>query len=174
MLRLIIFRHSKTAVYAEGGDRERALTKRGRGDAPLMGAYLNSHGIIPDYTLVSDARRARETFDLAAPAFGAPLAHAYEPRIYDAEADDLLALVQALARPAKCLMLIGHNPGFADLALALTGSGDRYASARMRVKFPTSAVAVLDFAGERWADIAPGAGRLDRFITPELLGGEDD
>ena len=174
MLRLIIFRHSKTAPYAEGGDRERALTKRGRGDAPLLGAYLNSHGIIPDYTLVSDARRARETFDLAAPAFGAPVAHAIEPRIYDAEAEDLLRLAQETAAPVKCLMLIGHNPGFADLALELTGSGDRYALARMRVKFPTSAVAVLDFAIERWAELASGTGRLDRFITPELLGGEDD
>ena len=173
MLRLIIFRHSKTVPHSSD-DRSRALTARGRSDAPLVGAYLKDNSLIPDLALVSDAVRARETFDLASAAFGAAVPSMSEPRIYDAEVEDLLGVIHAVTRPAPCLMLVGHNPGFADLALELTGSGDRYALARMRVKFPTSAIAVLDFTAARWADIKPGEGRLDRFITPELLGGEDD
>ena len=72
-------------------------------------------------------------------------------------------------------MLIGHNPGIADLALRLAGHGDRYALARMRAKYPTCALAVLDLPGENWRTLAAGAARLDRFVTPKGLGalGED-
>jgi hypothetical protein len=35
----------------------------------------------------------------------------------------------------------------------------------MRAKFPTAAVAVLDF-GQRWDQLAPGSARLACFVTP--------
>ena len=73
----------------------------------------------------------------------------------------------------KTLMLIGHNPGIAELALSLAGYGDRYALARMMQKFPTCALAVLDFDMETWKEAAIRTGRLDRFVTPADFGGED-
>ena len=38
----------------------------------------------------------------------------------------------------------------------------------MRVKFPTAAIAVLEFSGN-WADLAPGSARLSCFVTPRDL-----
>ena len=75
----------------------------------------------------------------------------------------------------KTLLMIGHNPGFEELAQRLTGHGDRYAAARMSQKYPTCGLAVLDFAVEDWRDVAGRGGRLDRFVTPASLGdGPDD
>ncbi len=46
---------------------------------------------------------------------------------------------------------------------------------RLRRKFPTAALAVIDFDGESWAELEPDAGRLERFVTPaELDGGQDE
>ena len=174
MRRLIIFRHAKAAALAGGGDRERPLTARGRGDAALVGAYLREHGLIPGLALVSDARRTRETFEVAAPEIGVPVPLSLEPRIYEAGAAMLLRLVKATPADVDALLLIGHNPGLAELAHGLVGYGDRYALARMQAKFPTAALAVIDFSVEDWSRAALESGRLDRFITPALLGSEDD
>jgi phosphohistidine phosphatase len=70
--------------------------------------------------------------------------------------------------------MIGHNPGFQDLARLLVGHGDRYAFARMVQKFPTAALCVLDFDIEDWNEAGPGRARLDRFVTPKSLGVEED
>jgi phosphohistidine phosphatase len=61
-----------------------------------------------------------------------------------------------------------------ELARLLVGHGDRYAFARLSQSFPTSALAVIDFATESWAAIEARGGRLDRFVTPGTLGGADD
>ena len=44
----------------------------------------------------------------------------------------------------------------------------------MRAKYVTCGLAILDFDIEAWAQLQPRAGRLDSFITPATLGGEDD
>ena len=59
MRRLMLLRHAKTERAEPGErDRDRKLTKRGRADAPLIGAYMAHHGLVPDLALVSPATRA--------------------------------------------------------------------------------------------------------------------
>ena len=69
-MRLMLLRHAKTEK-AEGGmsDHARRLNARGKTDAPVIGAYMARHGLIPDLALVSPAKRAQETWALLAPAF---------------------------------------------------------------------------------------------------------
>ena len=56
MRRLFLFRHGK-AERSEPGmpDRERALIDRGRKDAARIGAYMASHGLVPDRVILSPA-----------------------------------------------------------------------------------------------------------------------
>jgi phosphohistidine phosphatase len=165
MRRLIVFRHAKAVAHDEAADHERALTARGRRDAAAMGGYLASEGLRPDLALVSTSLRTRETWEEAAPALG-PVELRLDRTLYLAPPNLLLTLVQALPDAVLSAMIIGHNPGLEELASLLTGFGDRYALARMRDKFPTSAVAVLDLPSEHWASAGPGAARLDRFVVP--------
>ena len=70
MRRLMLLRHAKTERAQPGErDRDRKLTKRGRADAPLIGAYMAHHGLVPDLALVSPATRAQETWALLADCF---------------------------------------------------------------------------------------------------------
>jgi phosphohistidine phosphatase len=170
MRRLMLLRHAKSSWPDNIADRDRPLAVRGREAAPIMGRYLAEETLLPDLVLISPARRTLETWELVKPMLPERPATQVEPRIYEASCERLLAIVQETEADVRTLLLIGHNPGFADLAAKLTGHGDRYAAARMAQKYPTCGLAVLDFAIEDWRDLAPRGGRLDRFVTPASLG----
>jgi phosphohistidine phosphatase len=171
MRRLMLLRHAKAAIPM-GHDLDRPLAPRGREAAPLIGAYLMSEQLFPDLVLVSPARRTRETWELVGPGLG-EIEVKDEPRIYESSADRLLSVIREVVPQVRALLMVGHNPGFGDLARRLVGFGDRYAFTRMTQAFPTAALAVIDFDLESWADVEPRGGRLDRFVTPGSLGGAD-
>jgi phosphohistidine phosphatase len=173
MRRLILFRHAKTDRPEGVRDVDRPLAGRGRRAAPRMGAALAEAGLIPDLALVSPARRATETWDLAKPALGT-VPERSEPRLYEASVETLLAVVRETDPGVGTLLMVGHNPGFERLAARLVGEGDAAARDRLAEKFPTAAVAVIDFPTEDWRKVAPGSGRLERFVTPRSLESDDD
>jgi phosphohistidine phosphatase len=170
MRRLMLLRHAKSNWPEGVGDRDRPLATRGREAAPVMGRYLAEELLLPDLVLVSPARRTAETWELVAPMLPDRPPSRIEPRIYEAPSERLLTVVQEVEPAVRCLLMIGHNPGFEELASSLIGHGDRYAAARLNQKYPTCGLAVLDFEVEDWRDLALRSGRLDRFVTPGSLG----
>ena len=172
MRRLILLRHAK-AVIPMGLDFDRALAAPGREAAALMGTYLKDEQLFPDLALVSPAKRTLETWALARRDLG-EVETREEPGLYNASTDQLLALVQAIGPATRTLLMVGHNPGFGELARVLVGHGDRYAFARLAKSFPTCSLAVVDFPVEEWSGVTARGGRLDRFITPAALGGSDE
>jgi phosphohistidine phosphatase len=90
--------------------------------------------------------------------------------LYESPAGPSIELLQGIDDSVKSVMIVGHNPSIHDFAKRLIGYGDRYAAARLNEKFPTAAIAVLDFDVETWAEVAERGARLDRFITPKDLG----
>ena len=173
MRRLLLLRHAKAARPQGILDFDRPLASRGREAAARMGAYLRDEGLLPDLALVSPSRRTRETWDLVRPALG-EVETRFDQSIYEAPAARLLAAVQEANPEARSVVMIGHNPGFEDLAKQLAGSGDPDALGRMSGNFPTSAVAVIDFPSDSWAEVESGLGRLDRFVSPKDLGVAED
>lgn len=173
MRRLFLFRHAKSAWPAGIADFERPLAPRGIAASRLMGDYLRRQGFAPARILVSPARRTRETWKLVNEAWrptGASIAE--EARIYAASLAMLVAIVRETPAEVPSLMLVGHNPGLAELALLLGAAADGD-YARMAGKYPTAALAVIDFAQDDWR-VVPESGRLERFVTPKQLGGHDD
>lgn len=174
MRRLMLLRHAKSAWPTGTDDHERPLAGRGRKSAPLVGNYMAEHGLVPQLAILSTARRAQETWALVAQSFAKPVARRDEPRIYEAAATAILDVIKAVEPGIATLLLVGHNPGFERLAVGLAGSGDNDALARLGQKYPTAALAVIDFEAARWSDLTAGSGRLERFVTPKLLGGVDE
>ncbi len=169
MRRLILLRHAKTERPVPGeGDRGRKLTKRGRADAQVIGAYMARHGLVPDLALVSTATRARETWTLLASGFAKPPKAAYEERIYNADLETLMGLIAA-TRGARLLLVVGHNPGIHDLAVQLIAAGEMTARERMTEKLPTSGLVVIDLAFDDWSRLRAHTGRLERFVSPRLI-----
>jgi phosphohistidine phosphatase len=170
MKRLSLLRHAKSdRSDPAAADFDRGLTNRGRQAAPAMGRYLRRQKLVPDIVLCSAARRARETWELAAAALKAEIPVEYSERLYLAGPGQILRLLHQLPETTESALLIGHNPGFHALALQLLGSGDGEARAQLQAKFPTAALAVIDFEVERWGDLAAGKGKLERFLAPRDL-----
>lgn len=169
----MLLRHAKAAPFSPTGDHERPLHERGRGDAARLRDYLAKEHLLPDFAAVSDARRARETWEIVSDGWSKTPVRV-EPRIYEAQLPTLWSLLRQSPDDMRTMMCVGHNPGFADLAAEMIGYGDRYAQARLRHHFPTCSLAILDLNVESWAHAMPGTARLDRFVTPKTLGGIDD
>ncbi len=70
--------------------------------------------------------------------------------------------------------LVGHNPGLGELATALTGSGAEPEVSRLSAKYPTGAVAVLDFSVKRWEEVERNSAMLALYLTPADLEADPD
>jgi phosphohistidine phosphatase len=173
MRRLLLMRHGKADRHSAGGDRERPLTRRGEEDSRRIGEFLREAGMTPDLAVASNARRARQTLERTLEAFPARIAHLIENTIYLATVDHLVDVLRQTPDKVQTLLAVGHNPGFAELAYWLAGSGDADEIDHMRSTYPTAALAILDFEAEHWAEVRKGAARLNRFVTPAALRGDD-
>lgn len=176
MRRLMLLRHAKSDWSGphSAPDHDRVLDPRGREAAPKIGAYMARHGLEPDLVLCSTAARARETLALAARAFSVPPRTVYEARIYDADPERLLEVIEETDADVHALLLVGHNPGMQSLAELLIASGDVESRQKILEKYPTAGLAVIDFPLSDWSRLHPQSGRLDRFVTPRLLASIDD
>ena len=150
MKTLLLMRHAK----AEPGDpdHERGLTGGGVRDAALMGARLAAAGQRPDLALVSDARRTRETFAAIAGSFERAPQLGLEPSLYNASPDAILGRIRAASEWVTGLLVIGHNPGLAELARQVASTGPADQLRELRLRFPTSACAVITSPATHWAD----------------------
>jgi phosphohistidine phosphatase len=177
--KLVLLRHAKSA-WPDVEDHERPLARRGRRNAPVMGRWLRTAGHLPDQVLCSTARRARETWQLAEVGLACTVPVSLDDRIYEGSAAVLLDVIRHVPSALTTILLVGHDPAVPKLALMLATAGppahtdaeDDTPSAtfvdRVRVKFPTAAVAVLEFR-QRWDQLAPGSAQLTCFVTPRDL-----
>jgi phosphohistidine phosphatase len=178
MRRLMLLRHAKTESHAPSGrDEDRRLDERGHRDAAEIGGWIGRHPPFPDHVMVSPAMRAKQTWELASAGILAAMKdHVPPPQVellpelYGADAAQLLQSIRiASTTDPKRLMLVGHNPGMHELALALIGGGDAAARRALYDNLPTSGLAVFDFPGDDWNDVAFRRGHLVLFVSPKLL-----
>ncbi|HST36098.1 MAG TPA: histidine phosphatase family protein [Allosphingosinicella sp.] len=168
MKTLTLLRHAKSS-WADPGqsDFERPLNARGRKAARAMGREMRRLGLGFDLILASPAVRVVETLNELAQGYGAAAPTVQDERIYLAAPDTLLALLRAVSDETERLLLAGHNPGLALLALGLGRPGGLHDL--IAAKYPTGALTELHLGIGRWADLALGEGELVRFVRPRDL-----
>ncbi|HSP19192.1 MAG TPA: histidine phosphatase family protein [Myxococcaceae bacterium] len=160
MKTLHLLRHAKSDWNVPDlPDEKRPLNGRGRRDARNLGRHLEKHPIDAQMVLSSPALRARQTLEAILPALAGTVSSA-DAAIYAATADQLLDLVRRKPKAIRSLLLVGHNPGFEDLASLLLPADDAPGS------LPTCTLATVTFEGEDWSAIGPGRGHLVSFIKP--------
>ncbi len=164
-LTLILTRHAKSSWDDPTlDDFDRSLNRRGRKSAPLIGRWLVERGYVPEVVVASGARRTVETWEGMASAMPDATVLERNTALFHAGASTILAVLceQAAAK----VMLIGHNPGFADFAnriVAHPPRHDRFSD------YPTAATAVIGFEGESWTQARWGRGRILDFVVPRDL-----
>ena len=169
MRRLMLLRHAKSDRSPGLPDMIRPLNERGAAAARLMGAYMARHGLLPDLVLCSPSTRTRETLVALSSQWPAMVKVSFDERLYVAPPQAILSVIRAQEDEARSLLAIGHNPGLHEAAEILIAAGDVELRERLREKFPTCALAVIDFAADAWSGIHDHSGRLDRYVTPRSI-----
>jgi phosphohistidine phosphatase len=138
MHRLHLLRHAKSN-YPEGvDDSERPLSRRGR----------------------EAARRVA--------GFAAPPRILYEDGLYLAGRAALIRRLRGLDESLGAVMVIGHNPGLHELALALAAPDSPRYRTLATGKFPTTARASFAIEGP-WAALGQSRHQLTDFVTAKSL-----
>lgn len=169
MKRLYFLRHAKSDWKNPGlSDHERPLNGRGKRACSKMAKVFTSLNINPDIVLCSTAARTRETACRVMKAGTLEWNIRYEGTLYGASADNILSHIRALPDEYTSVLIIGHNPGTEDLVKGLTLSEENDGMlARLSWKYPTGALACLEFQVDNFADITLKSGNLTRFIKPK-------
>lgn len=192
MRQLLLLRHAKSSWDAPGvPDHARSLNARGRGAAVAMARAMRDLGLMPDVVFVSSSRRTLQTLEAMTP-FDDPALIEPMDALYLASWQRLLEVVRGTPETARSLLLIGHNPGMHELALALAGAAGiavaggssagaqggaqgpggvaAQAATRLAAAYPTGTLAEFAIALP-WHLLEPGGARLVRYLTPRDLPG---
>ncbi len=171
MKKLLLMRHGKSDWNKPGQeDIERPLAPRGQQAAGRMAAWIEEHGLRPEVALVSTARRARETWQLAEETCGDGTNTESREALYLASPGAVLEQLATVSDSHATILVIGHNPGLESLSHLLAGPGtDNTALADLRRGFPTAALAVFELAGDSWSSLGSDGARLTVFVRPRDL-----
>ena len=155
---LLLLRHAK-AVNSQPGqtDFDRPLNERGMHDSATVGRYLASLGIAFNI-LSSPAVRARQTTEVIMFSTGAETVVHYDPRIYEASVENLVAVISEFQNSAATLLLVGHNPGIERLLKVLTGQEIAMGTARL------AKIRIDD-----WHEVGSSLYQLDQIISPKEI-----
>lgn len=146
MKTLLLIRHAKSSWdSADISDIDRPLNDRGKRDAPDMARRLIKTGVGIDRFVSSPAKRARQTAELFAKAFGR---HEKEilfvPALYHAELSVFKQVIGDLDEMADAVALFSHNPGITGFVNILT---------EVRLdNMPTCAVFAVRSPAEHWSE----------------------
>jgi phosphohistidine phosphatase len=168
MHRLHLLRHAKSSRDDGVEDRERRLSRRGRDDARAVGHTLPAALGTLDLVLCSSALRTRETAELALGDFAPPPKVLFEEGLYLAGPAALLKRLMQLDESDAAVLVVGHNPGLHELALALALPEGRTYRALASGKFPTTARASFAVEG-KWPALGRARHRLTDYVTVKSL-----
>lgn len=161
MKTLTLIRHAKSD-WGEPllRDFDRPLNGRGKKDAPAMGRRLADLGFMPDLLVTSPAKRAMSTAKRITKAIGYPKQNIVtDERIYEAGLKTLMDVVNSLDDGADHVALIGHNPGFTELANHLTG--------KPIANIPTCGIVSIRFDLSHWGAVWEDSGQVVFFDYPK-------
>ena len=172
MHRLHLLRHAKSSRDDGVEDRDRPLSRRGRDDARAVGRGLPQALGALDLVLCSSALRTRETAELALAGITPVPKTLFEDGLYLAGPAALLKRLIELDENAGSVLVIGHNPGLHELALALAVAEGKGYRALAQGKFPTTARASFAVEGP-WSALGKQRHRLTDYVTVKSLDGKD-
>jgi phosphohistidine phosphatase SixA len=158
MRELILLRHAHAEPASPGqADMDRPLSAEGLAEAEAAGRWLAQNKLVPDCALCSPSRRARETLEAVLGVIGY-VDQRIEPSIYEATPGTLIGLADAHNQSER-LLVVGHNPGFEQLAALLhSGQSGDYRG------MPPAGIAVLTVPAG--ATLEPGSAQLSAFWWP--------
>jgi phosphohistidine phosphatase len=164
---LYLLRHAKAELWSpDSSDFVRRLSSRGRKHMDALSAWAFKELHLPECCLCSSSARTRETIEpFYAQWTALEQSTVYMNEIYEASSGTLHSLAEAAFETSDSVMMVGHNPGFEYLAMALLRDSD----ANGITKMATGTLAVIEFSGTYQQD--SGQGLLRNWVTRKNFSG---
>ena len=162
MKTLVLMRHAKSNWSADLSDFDRPLNERGIRSARALGNWLRAKDLLPDFALVSAAKRTVETFDEL--KINCPCEK--KRRLYLAPSEEIFHQLRQV--DANRLLLICHNPGISEFSQEILSQWPIHSQFE---NFPTCSTCVIDFDLDDWSDLKFGIGTIRSFLVPKDLEG---
>jgi len=154
-------------------DFDRPLNGRGERAAALMGRWAKRQDLQFDRIIASPAARVVDTLGRFRESFGPSPEPHWDQRVYLASAATLADVIAEADDGQDSILLVGHNPGLEEFILDMVpDNGLSTLRDDVAEKFPTAALAVLDFDIANWTALHgsdAGTARIRRFIRPRDL-----
>lgn len=159
MKKLFIIRHGKSDWSDPSlEDFDRPLNKRGLKNSSFMGKVLRKDEVVPDLILSSPAKRAYTTAKLIAKEIKYKEKIVLDKDIYEADYQTLVDILREVNDKNKTVFIVGHNPGFSDLADFLCG---------LDKDIPTCAIVEIEFNTRSWENISIDNASLISYDYPK-------
>lgn len=165
---LLILRHAKSDWDSNADkDFDRPLAKRGKNDAPRIGAWMYREGLIPDHVVSSPAERARQTAAKVCKTLEIKKNDiVWDSAVYEASLEDLLGVLSRCPDGVSTILLVGHNPGLEELVRFLTADDiDEPPDGKL---LPTASLARLEMLAD-WRSLEAGCAHLVSLTRPRHL-----
>lgn len=154
MKKIVLIRHAEAVPETKNlSDFNRKLTASGKQDAAKMAAYLLNQATLPEAIICSPAIRALTTAQIFTVTLGLGEA-ATNLKIYEADVDTLVEIINHLDNQNEIIALVGHNPGVSNFLNFLTG--------KITI-MPTCAWAAIDLHVDNWAEVSRDCGDIIQY-----------
>ena len=141
---LLILRHAKSSWrHASLPDHDRGLNKRGKRDAPRIGALILDRGLVPSLIVSSSANRAVTTAEIVGETCGYEHEIIIAKDLYSGGMQAYRAILRRTPDHHGSVLVVGHNPDMEELVEVLT-EGYR--------RMPTAALAQLSLPIDSWTE----------------------
>ncbi len=163
MKTLYLLRHADTvpADPTRVSDHERALSPQGNADALAVGRYMRMYALYPDLVLNSSAVRTTQTAQLVLKELAngnvSKIPARSDSELYQASPAKIISEIHAVAPSVQRLLVVGHNPGIADLAFTL---------GKIRHYTPGT-LAVFTAECPDWTGFSAGLAQLEKVFVPK-------
>lgn len=161
---LYLIRHADAEDGQGMSDKQRHLSSKGREQSAALAKLMRDQDLSCDYALLSSSNRTVETFD----HMGVDIDSEKLDGLYNGTPEDYLDAMHMVDDRYDDVMMIGHNPTCAMLAIQLAVEGTPADLIAIRAGFKKSQCAVLHFSVENWADVKPRQGYLSELLLPKV------
>lgn len=157
----MILRHADAGCWEPGGDDfSRPLSPEGTEHSKRIASWFTTHLKPPEQILCSAARRTRKTIaPLLSMQASLESLTQYDPQIYNARLETLVALLDFTFAEYNRVLIVGHNPGVSNLASKVANNTNGSVVSGLS----TGTLVVVDFPGG-WG-LGSGRGSLNCQVT---------
>jgi phosphohistidine phosphatase len=158
-----LIRHAKSSWEHRGlADVDRPLAERGIKACRIMAQPILSAGCDFKDVYCSISQRTQLTIQGISNALpGMTIEWELEEALYTFSSRALLSWFRQLSDEMDEVVTVGHNPATTDFCNWMTNAGIP--------NVPTCGYAQIRFPCSIWAELSPGSGSLERFLTPKMV-----